>query len=115
MKLADRPIGNAGADDIRLKMWLAANDLVGCGPITARLRSATRGLASIREDDFPDDVRPRAIRLRQKLTDQYRLLESKSEPISDAAGEELASEFLAIFAIVANPYFGTVLTPDTAA
>jgi hypothetical protein len=42
-------------------------------------------------------------------------LEERSEPITDAVGEELASELLAIFAIVANPYFGTVLTPDTAA
>jgi hypothetical protein len=42
-------------------------------------------------------------------------LESKSEPISDIVGEELASELLAVFAIIANPYFGTVLTPDTAA
>jgi hypothetical protein len=114
MKLADR-IGDAGADDIRLKMWLAARDLVGCGPITARLRSATWGIANLREDDFPEDVRQRATRIRQKLTGEYRLLESNSVPISDVVGEELAGELLAVFAIVANPYFGSVLTPDTAA
>jgi hypothetical protein len=108
-------IGDAGADDIRLKMWLAARDLVGCGPVTARLRGAAQGLATIREDDFPENVRQRAMRLRMKLLGQYRLLEGQSEPITDVVGEELASEFLAVFAIIANPYFGTVLTPDTAA
>jgi hypothetical protein len=83
--------------------------------ITARIRAATSGFANLSEDDFPEDVRQRAMRLREKLTVQYRLLEERSEPITDVAGEELASELLAIFAIVANPYFGTVLTPDTAA
>jgi hypothetical protein len=43
------------------------------------------------------------------------LLEENPEPISDEVGNELASEFLAVFAIVTDPYFGTVLTPDTAA
>jgi hypothetical protein len=115
MKLADRPIEDADASDIRLKMWLAARDLVGCGPITTRLRAVTMGLASLREEEFPDDVRQRALRLREKLTVQYRLLEGKLGHITDAVGEELASELPAVFAIVANPYFGTVLTPDTAA
>jgi hypothetical protein len=92
MKLADRPIEDADASDIRLKMWLAARDLVGCGPITTRLRAATMGLASLREEEFPDDVRQRALRLREKLTVQYRLLEGKSVHITDAVGEELASE-----------------------
>jgi hypothetical protein len=85
-------MGDLGADNIRLKMWLAARDLVGCGPITARLRAATWGLASLQAGDFPEDARPRAMHLREKLTVQYRLLEDKSEPISDAAGEELANE-----------------------
>jgi hypothetical protein len=74
--LANGIIGDAGAADIRLKLWLAARDLVGFGPITARLRAAAQGLASLHEEDFPEDVRQRAMRLREKLIGQYRLLES---------------------------------------
>jgi hypothetical protein len=61
------------------------------------------------------DEQRRAKRLSEKLIGKYRLLEENPEPISDQVGNELASEFLAVFAIVTDPYFGTVLTPDTAA
>jgi hypothetical protein len=37
------------------------------------------------------------------------LMEARSEPITDAVGEGLASELVAIFLIVANPYFGRSL------
>jgi hypothetical protein len=97
--VADAIVGDAGADDIRLKMWLAANDLVGCGPIMARLRSATRGLASIREDDFPEDARPRAMQ-------QYRLGRLAIEPQARAEGQglaELAEHFLCPSIGVPNP------------
>jgi hypothetical protein len=57
-------------------MWLRLRTF-GCGPITARLRAATWEFVNLPEDDFPGDVRQRAMRLREKLTVQYRLLEDK--------------------------------------
>jgi hypothetical protein len=65
LELGNRTGENAGAGDIPLKMWLAAEELVGCGPIPARLQAATWGLAHLREDDFPEDVRQRAAATRK--------------------------------------------------
>jgi hypothetical protein len=92
--------------DLKVKLKMAVDVLVGPAPILDRLKRATHGVSTLSADDFsPDsDLGARFERLRQRLTARKLLLHDEPPAITDEEGRYLSQELLAIFAIACDPY-----------
>ena len=99
-----------GSGDYKIKLHLAAQELVGAGTITERLSRAAWEFAHLDEGDFPAAICDRMMALKKELGERRGLLGDDPKSITDEDAAKLAAEFFALFAIAADPaYFGRIL------